>query len=144
MTQQEIEDQLFKQKLAIGKLNKIISQLRNEEKLTNNNYTMKTKNVCKFIYIFFYLILLGLSFCFVWYLINYQCKSCVSIKVEYNVGEIIAGILGGSGIGLAGLAYAFKVFFNGPSGSPEGNPNNPTDPQNSNTEKTLREYEDLV
>jgi hypothetical protein len=144
MTQEEIEDELFKQKLEIGKLKKIIISLRNAEKLTKNNYTMKTKCVLKVLYISFYLILLGLSFYIVWYLINYQCKSCVSIKVEYNVGEIIAGILGGSGIGLAGLAYAFKTFFNGPSDSPESSPNNPTNPQNTTTEKTLSDYEDLA
>lgn len=32
------------------------------------------------------------------------------ISVEYNVGEIIGGLLGGAGIAAAGIAYAVKVF----------------------------------
>ena len=144
MTQEEIEDELFKQKLEIGKLKKIIISLRNAENLTKNNCTMQTKSVFKVLYICFYFLLFGLSLYLAWYLINYQCKACVSIKVEYNVGEIIAGILGGSGIGLAGLAYAFKTFFNDPSDSPESNPNNPKNPKNATTEKTLSDYEDLA
>jgi len=34
---------------------------------------------------------------------------CVEITVDYSVGEIIAGILGGGGIAIAGTAYAMSV-----------------------------------
>lgn len=74
------------------------------EKTTKNKKMKKSNYVWIIIVVFLLLIitvLLGLTIKYV-----FTDSTNVSVNIEYNIGEILAAILGGGGIAIAGFGYA--------------------------------------
>lgn len=82
--------------------------------MSRKSKTGKPSGVLTLMYLVILLILVGITILIV-------CKGWaedISVSIEYNIGEIIAGILGGTGIAVAGVAYAYKTISD-PNGKPD-------------------------
>jgi len=103
----------------------IRSCLREKEKRTANNldpqvqppvsgagHSVKPKNMHATILNLFYLILLIIVIALVGVLLARGLiqETTVNVNIEFNVGEIITGLLAGGGVAAAGGAYAFKTI----------------------------------
>ncbi|MEP1095422.1 MAG: hypothetical protein ABJG78_09950 [Cyclobacteriaceae bacterium] len=60
-----------------------------------------------------YVVLLLISAVTLWILHQYfkLGSNNIQISIVYNIGQIIGGILGGMGVGAAGTAYTYQIFF---------------------------------
>ncbi|WP_282080884.1 hypothetical protein [Aquimarina algiphila] len=89
--------------IDIEGLNEEIENLKNRLKMN------KKKKRNKAVILYIGLLLLSIIIVTV-ILYNYKDNTNIQVSIEYNIGEIIGGILVGAGIGAAGIAYATKTI----------------------------------
>jgi hypothetical protein len=108
-----VEDKNAKEEFRFREIKDLIQKKEDriaalEQKM--KHYEKATKKVKKagLAYIVLFILVTTIICC----LVKYGWAQTPEITIEYNVGEIIIGLLGGVGIATAGIAYAIKSLKN--------------------------------